>query len=327
MRKLWCLMLGVMVGLLAVSTAQAQTSVNEVVSALKKNRVYVAPGTENVDQYTASELEAQLTGGDNIVLVMLPENGGESPEAMAQAIDKATGHKYIVGLSVGSTLTAASTIMPNATARNLMERAVDTGTNPTERLGTFARNVHEWQAEHPDEPAAKKPSKSSGGAAIFVFIAALIALACAAGAIFLSRRKSPDDSQDIKFKASPDPVRDVLRKIQHLAPQVKSPDMRESVVQAVADTEAYFKRNSESQKKDAGIFVTHLTSVKDVLERYIDIQENPRYYDNPEKYLKKGREGVEGFGEFVIDSIRAGRKRDLTQFNVDTDILSAQRYR
>lgn len=327
MRKLGCVLLGLMVGLLAAPTAQAQTNINEVVSALKKTHVYVAPDAEGTNQDTPGELAAQLNGSDRLVLVMLPANG-DSPEVTARAIDKATGHKYIVGLSIGSELTAASTIMPDEVARDLMQRAVDTGTNPAERMVTFARNVHEWQADHPDEPASKEADKGGANivliAILFVFVAAAVLAVIAT----IGRNHEDEADQQIKFKASPGDVRDVLRKIQDLVPQVHDSRMRESVRQAISDTEAYFRRSvgSTSRKHDADVFVAHLTSVKDVLTRYVDIQDNPRFFDHPEVLMDKGLDAVNSFGEFVLRNIKAGRKSDLTQFNVDTDILSAQRY-
>jgi hypothetical protein len=327
MRKLGCVLLGVMVGLLAVPTAQAQMDVNKVVSALKKTHVYVAPGVEGTNQDTAGKLATQLNGSDKIVLVMLPP-GDDDPDAIARAIDEATDHKYIVGLSVGSDLTAASTIMPDEVARDLMQRAVDTGTNPAERLGTFARNVHGWQAEHPNEPASKEADK--GGMSIVLIAILFVCLCAAAIGLFAAWRRSLEtDQEEVKFKASPGEVRDVLRKIQDQAPQIHDPGMRGSVMQAVSDTESYFRRsaNSTSQNRDADIFVMHLKSVRDVLTRYIDVQENPRFYDNPEELMGKGFEAINGFNEFVLQSIKDGRRSDLTQFNVDTDILSAQRYR
>jgi hypothetical protein len=327
MRKLGCVLLGLMVGLLAVPTAQAQTNINEVVGALKKTHVYVAPGAEGTNQDTPGELVAQLNGSDRLVLVMLPANG-DDPETTARAIDRATGHKYIVGLSVGSELTAASTIMPDEVARDLMQRAVDTGTNPTERMVTFARNVHEWQADHPDEPASKETDK--GGVSLVLIV---ILFVCGVAAILaviavFGRGREDEADQQVKFKASPGDVRDVLRKIQDLIPRVEDSRMRESARQAISDTEEYFRRSADSasRKHDADVFAAHLKSVRDVLTRYIDVQDYPRFYDDSEELMSKGLEAVNGFGEFVLRSIKAGRRSDLTQFNVDTDILSAQKY-
>ncbi len=43
--------------------------------------------------------------------------------------------------------------------------------------------------------------------------------------------------------------------------------------------------------------------------------------------MDKGFEAIKAFNDFVLKSIKDGRRSDLTQFNVDTDILNAQRYR
>jgi hypothetical protein len=328
MRKLRCVLLGVVVGLLAVPTAQAQTDVNEIAKALKDSPVYIASGVEGTNQDTASQLASQLNGRDNLLLVMLPDNSDSNPADIARAIDKATGHKYIVGLSVGSEwLTAASTIMPDEVARDLMQRAVDTGTNPVERLGTFARNVHEWQADNPNEPASKKKDDDNGSF-LLTGLLFLITGFCLV-VVFLIRRQYPSAEQEVKLKASPGNVRDILRRIQDLAPKIDDQRMRNVVIEAITDTEAYFKRStgSSSLGRDTDTFVNHLNSVEKVLARYVDVQGFPRYYDNPQALMDKGFEAVKAFNDFVLQSIKDGRKSDLTQFNVDTDILSAQRYR
>lgn len=327
MRMLWCVLLGVVVGLLAVPTAQAQTGVNEIAKALKDSPVYIASGVEGTNQDTAGQLASQLNGRDNLVLVMLPDNGDSDPGATAKAIDKATGHKYIVGLSAGSELTAASTIMPDEVARDLMQRAVDTGTNPAERLGTFVRNVHEWQGDNPNEPASKKKDEDSGSF-LLTGILFLIAGFCLV-VVFLIRRQYPHAEQEVKLRASPGNVRDILRRIQDLVPEINDRRMRDVVIEAITDTEAYFKRSTDSSSlsRDTDTFVNHLNSVAKVLARYIDVQGFPRYYDDPQALMNKGFEAVKAFNDFVLQSIKDGRKSDLTQFNVDTDILSAQRFR
>ncbi len=298
MRKRWCVLLGVMVGLLIAPTAQAQTDVKEVVGALKETRVYVASDAEGTTQDTEGELAAQLNDNDNMVLVMLPENG-DDPETVAQAINKATGHKYIVGISIGGQLAATSTIMPDEVARDLMRRAVDTGTNPAERLGTFARNVHEWQSDHPNEPASKKTDE--GGGSLVLFIVLAVVLGAAAIGVVLFRRQR-DTEEEIRFEASPAEVRNLLRDIQHLMPQIRDERMCETIRASIKDTEEYFNRavDETALNRETGVFVEHLTSVKDILSHYVDIQNFGRYYHDPEELMKEGREAVESFSVFVL---------------------------
>jgi hypothetical protein len=317
------------VGLMVAIPAQAVT-VSEVAKALKSNPVYIAPGTQGTNSETAEDLTAQLSSGDNIVIVMLPEGTGDS-EVLANQIDKATGAHNIVGLSVGSNVATHSTVMPQDIANTYIKRASSVSSTVPETLMTFIRDVHQWQRENPQAPASK-PAKKKGGSSvvssvitIFLFLLAAIAF----GTTIVSKRRS--SSEDVlKFQSSPSEVRDILRSIMHeLVPQIHDSGLTEIIEQACKDTEEYFRRCSDPEKKadDANSYAQNLKSLRSVLVQYIDIQNNSRYYESPEDLMKQGNEAVKGFAIHVEESIKSGRRSELTSFKVDTNILSAERYR
>jgi hypothetical protein len=305
--------------------AQAASPPDGVVAALKSSSVYVAPGTENTNSETAGKLQEQLTSGDNIAIVILPATAGE-PASLAQAIDKATRGKYIIGLSVGEQVVAASTIMPQNVATNLVNRAAHVSSSPLETLETFIRDVHKWQGEHPHEAASKPVGKKSSGSPVVTLVLLIFAMVLGGIVIAIAianKRRQADDG--LTFRSSPSEVRDLLHVIMEQRPAINNDELSSIVKTACEDTEQYFQRSGNPEDSDE--FVHHLQSVRSILKQYIDIQNNQRYYDNPQALMKQGLEAIKGFASFVQDSIRRGRRADLTNFKVDTDILSAQRYR
>jgi hypothetical protein len=326
----------VITGLTLATPAQAAT-IDDAVAALKDAPVYVADGVSGTSPTTANELTAKLNDGDNIAIVMLPADAGD-PSQLAAQIDQATGHKRVIGVSVGDQLEAAAAVMPLGVAADLMSRAQSVSTSTIETLSTYIRNVHNWQDQHPHEQASKPTKKDDGLPLVLfvvVFLAALGSVVCVIGAIRKASRQPGAERVDAKFKASPDKVRDLLKSIMDLRPQVRDPDLVSIIETACQDTEEYFKRSATKGKEndDTVVFTNHLQSVRGVLVQYIDIQTNPRFYEdrdipnNPQKLLRQGYDAVQGFAVFVEDSIRRGRRSELTAFQVDTKILSAQQYR
>lgn len=320
------------------TAVHAQTSTDDVVTALQSSPVYVAPGTENTNPDTAGVLQQQLKPGDNIIIVMLPSNALTGQEGGVNQyliqLDTATGGKYIIGLAVGDNITAYSAILPAGEATDLMTRARSVSTTSSETLGTFVRNVHDWQRRNPQEYASQPINKASdsfpvvpaiaGGSLLLVIAVFVTAL------IRRSRRRSLlDPNGRLKFKKSPESVRVMLDKISELRKQVDSNEVRAIIRQFQLDTEAFFSRvnlSRDDQAEQVRVFRNNLEAVQKVLIRYIDVQDNTRYWDNPQELLASGEDAFSGFAEYVLNNIKQGGRRDLTDFRVDTKILSAQRY-
>lgn len=314
---------------MAALPAHAQTSIDDAVKSLRGSPVYVVDGIEGTTSDTANKLRDQLNGGDNILIVMLPDSSSD-PAGVAKALDNATQHKYIIGVSVGDESAAVSTAMPQGVAADQMRRADSVSTSNVETMTTFIRNVHAWQVQHPSAVASMPVGEDGGfGSLLFVIIAACLALGSGASVLIRRRTNSRDPDKRIKFKSSPNEVADLLREIMSLKSSVSNHDLKMVIDRACHDTEQYFARSSDPKRisEDRSTFVNHLRSVRSVLRTYIEVQSSPaRYYDDPTKLLRQGYEAIDGFADFVENSIRRGRRSELTEFKVDTDILSAQRF-
>src|SRR3712207_6309047 len=104
-------MLAALISFMIIAPAQAQSTIDKAVAALKDAPVYVATDAEEDSSSTTDELTRQLNDGDNIVIVMLPEGSGDHDQ-LAGEVNEATGRKHIIGLSVGDEATTVSTVMP-----------------------------------------------------------------------------------------------------------------------------------------------------------------------------------------------------------------------
>lgn len=74
-------------------------------------------------------------------------------------------------------------------------------------------------------------------------------------------------------------------------------------------------------------FRSHLESVVRVLAQYVDFQDNSSRYPNSEEMMAKGQNAIAGFASYVMETSIPGGTRSVSDFNVDTDILSAQQHR
>lgn len=321
----------------AFAPMSANLPLDEVVSALAQDTVYVAPGTEDTNNDTAGILRSQLYDNDNIVIVMLPaeEQALSSGELLsfARRIDDSLEGDQIVGLSVGNQIVAYSATLPAGEATDLMDRAINVSINTPEALGTFVRNVHSWQSQHPEAVASQPTKKPDDGSSVpLVFGGAGLLIACAVGAALFKRAtdKQRRAIDHVSLKVAPDPVKDILEPILKLRTRVNDTQLRDVITQLASDTEAYFGRNQtrkgEPLRSDAEEFVRHLKSLHSVLERYVDVQDHPRYFDNPQHLLDQGSKAINGFAEFVLTNVRRGSREALTNYRVDTDILAAKRY-
>lgn len=316
-----------------VAHAATDSYFDEAVQSLQDSAVYVAPNTEGTDSDTAGIIEQQMFNGDNVVVIMLPEAAreevGVNLVSFAKRIDEAIGGNHVIGLSVGSDVVAYSSGMPAGTPADLMDRAVSVSTNTSETLITFVRNVHKWQQQHPTASVSQPPNESAdfpwlpvgGGGVALAVIAALIAKT-------FKQSKQRHAEERIKLN-SPDEVSGKLKTLLDFRDQIEDASLRSTITQLVKDVEAYFKRNVSRADRSNAVsnFKRSLGDLESVLRKYIDVQDNPRFFKTPAQFLEQGREATEGFAEFVLQSIQQGERPELTQYNVSTDILSAQRYR
>ena len=153
--------LAFVLALLAPNVAFAADYIKDAAEALKKSSVYVAPGTEGTDRDTAGKLQTRLRSDDNIVLVMLPSAAeaeiGADITTIATRLSQELGNQRIIGLAVGNKVVGYALSLPSGVAADRMRRARSVSNDPITALGTFAQNIHIWQAENPQP----QPSPSS----------------------------------------------------------------------------------------------------------------------------------------------------------------------
>lgn len=70
----------------------------------------------------------------------------------------------------------------------------------------------------------------------------------------------------------------------------------------------------------------NLESLQTVLSAYVRIQGDPLTPDRDE-YLDKGREAIEGLAHMIMSSTTSGAQAHLSEFRINAQILSAQRFR
>jgi hypothetical protein len=326
----------VVLGLCAVATlcitqrALAQDQVADVVDGLKQSPVYIVAGTEGTDGNTAANLVGQMNDDDNIILVMLPASASSfdgGSLGFAKVLSSHVGPKKIIGLTVGDEAVAYAPQMPEGVPADLMNRAASVSTNNVETLGTFVRNVHLWQSEHPEaKTTGPSQSEDKGNNLLGIILMLLGGALLACGVALRAQQRSRQSGEARKHFKAPDKVADQLERIAHLREQVHDPEFQSALFNICNDLERYFLRYSSNKSRDTVTFAEHLKGVISVLEKYIEVQDHPRYYNDPSATLERGKKSVCDFGDFVITSIRNGNDADLLNYKVDTKILGAKKY-
>lgn len=330
MRRIATVAIIAILACMAQTVVFAQDYITEAAQALQHASVYVAPNTEGTDKDTAAKLQARLNKNDNIVLVMLPASAqttlGTDATTIASRLSDELGNRHIIGLAVGNEVVGYASYLPSGVATDQMRRAKSVSNDPVTALSTYAQNMHIWQAANPQPKPPAPESDEEGGLPwilwLTVSVIGTLSLALVAGRLFWTQ----PNAERTNFKA-PDIVKDLLAKIVRLRGQVDDMELRSELYQLCVDVEKYFLSSSQDKNRDARFFNERLTDVFHVLEKYVDVQKNQRYYNNPSAEMRKGKESLIDFGAYVLESIRRGNAADLLDYTVNTKILQAQRYR
>jgi hypothetical protein len=330
MRRLMVVVLGVFVALSVATPASATTNVDAITSALQKAPVYIDQATEGTTPDTAGTLTTMLNGNDNVVLVMLPADTSltqEDVNALAQKISSGLKSQRIVGISVGAQFAGAASIMPSGVASDLMHRAAVVSTDSVETLGTFVRNVHDWQTSNPSYVPVLKPAKASGpGFPWWIVIGGILLVMILLVILIINRRRIRSQVHYTAPGGLNDPVEKMMKLRERLS---NHDDMYDAIDLLCRYTEAYFKRFTPEKKSPATItaFSNQLELAQKVVEAYADVRKDPQYYDDPQKVMSRGVDSIQGLADTVLASIKKGNADRLMDYNVSTNILDAQRYK
>jgi len=220
-------------------------------------------------------------------------------------------------------------MLPAGVAADQMRRARSVSNDPVTALGTFAQNIHIWQSENPEPEPSPIETLKKGGSSLFLVlgIAVVIVLGVAIMAVLLWDTTAQQPSTEKMHFKAPDHVKDLLATIAREREQVNDGELKQVLYQMCVDIEKYFVKSSSDKKRDALFFRDRLTEVTQVLTKYVDVQDNPRYYRTPADELALAKKSITDFSDYVLESIRRGTAEDLFDFRVNTNILQAQRFR
>ena len=84
--------------------------------------------------------------------------------------------------------------------------------------------------------------------------------------------------------------------------------------------------NPNSLESSATIMLEHLKALQGMLQQYVDIQDHPRFHDNPAEKLAQAQQSIAGFDQFLVNSIRLIEKGENVTFEVDLKQLDATRF-
>lgn len=336
--------LAVVLVVVAWNVVLAGDFITDAVQALQKTSVYVYPGTEGTDIYTAGKLQMMLKNNDSIVLVMLPASAESelevNPLTIASQLSEKLGNKRIIGLAVGKKVVGYAPILPVGVADDQMRRAQSVSNDPITALGTYAQNIHLWQKDNQRSAPTPTPEPTptplspettqEGGSSLFVWIAFAGIAGVVWAWLYITHHPEQSEADRTKFKApSKSRVGELLTSIAILRPQIQSEQLRQAVTNICRDTEAYFKKYSSDVQRDSTLFENYLDSILEVLTKYLEIQDpnNRRYYRDATQLLQEGEDSVKDFAVYVLDSCQQGSDASLLEYRVKNKIVSAQRYR
>ena len=123
-------------------------------------------------------------------------------------------------------------------------------------------------------------------------------------------------------------VRALLDDIGQTRIQITAPRLKVLLTLIAQNGEPFLVRNSPDGKpSDSDImqFQENLKAVVRVLEQYVIIQ-NDFGYPSRVEHLQEGFDAVDGFAARVLSKATPSGTQSMTNFGVDTKILSAQRF-
>lgn len=316
--------------------ASAADSVEEAIAAMQKGSVYVAKGTEDTTSDTTSIILGYMNSKDHILVVMMPKDSTSlTNDEISIKILGSVKEPSILALYANGQVTAHTNrqYVPSDAANKVMSNASSIAVGPTETITTFVTLVHRYQAAHPEpitSTGTTTPSSPPDSSAVPYGVGGGLAIAVAVIATVVLRRKR-SNANPYTLKASPTSVRDQLNRVKELMPRIKNQSVVEQLGSVVNDTEAFFRRSVRSSSRDtereAADFQRKLKDAVVMLEKYVDIQDNPRYFDHPAQLLASGAEAVDGLATGILNAVKSSNTKSLLDYKVSSDVLSAERYK
>lgn len=321
---------------MAMPTATDISYLDEATQALQSSVLYVSPSVSDLSQEQQADISSHI-GSDSIAIVVLPAGAQSEIDSIPTFISQLasrTDYETIL-VSVGGDFEAGSSALSSGQASQFANAAEGNGLN--DGLTQF---VSEVQSNQPSGA-----STDAGGVVIPFVIGGVGLVVAFSVATFLFTRmfrrrgnKAISDSREASAKKqleesreTPKEIRDLLDSIEELLGGIKQASLRDTLTKADKHVHELFrrlrKRMPDTVLQTTGRYKGVLSSVQQVVERYVDIQDNPLYFVSSEKkaqpLLESGAVAMEQYVEGVLQNIRDIEAGALTDFNVDRRILEA----
>lgn len=309
------------------SAAYAASYLDEAVQALQSENVYVSAQTREVDKATEERLE-QMAGDNDIAIVVLPQAAAsEAAGGISQFVSSVaarTDHDTIV-VAIGNDLEAGSRSLQPGLAGSIANRAEANNATVSDALLDFVTEV----SESPPVGDAGDSSNVSDGVfgtvTIVLIIVVVLAMIGAATVGFVARRRRADTSAQ---SHAPQSIQELLAEIRGYIPQIKDRRVIENLANGEHHTQQLFmrlERTGSNQIQEVTAKYTGLLQVvRNILHRYVDIQDHPEYYmPNTRQYLTDGQDATAQYTAGVLQNVREVESGNLTDFRVDVKMLAA----
>jgi hypothetical protein len=306
--------------LAGMSTAPVQASViDNAVSAVKTDNVYVDSSTQAANPNVLSTLKGRLTPDDNIVVVMVEADSADITK-LAEALNGATGNSKTIAIAVGGDVYARSTQLPGDQSNDLMQRSKSVSVTTVETLTRFIREVHDWQAKQP-KPVA---TPTSDGVPVWLIIGAVIGFAVSLFLVRDLRKRRIRNESQFTARYAPEPVVRQLEVLQRKTQFTGASSLKHDIDQLCADSDKCFK-GLKPDELEYGItqdsLVRNLGHVATLLDKYVEIKDDARYIKDASSQEKKVIDAIREFGESVFEAASKNSHKRISSMDIDIDIL------
>lgn len=170
-----------------------------------------------------------------------------------------------------------------------------------------------------------------GNSDVLLRIAAPAALA-AIGAIgvkfMLSRDQAQieDDNYRDDAKALASKVKREMAEASAMAHAITDAEIQSAITRASRTVPELLARVEEDQPNSlyssASKFDGHVSSLKGVVESYVDITQHPDYYKDAPALLKQGKQAILRFDEFTIETMQLLTQGDMAEYQANLDTVA-----
>ncbi len=295
---------------------------DEATQGLQSGPLYVSVQVNALGAEQQQLLRTQLAGAD-IAVVVLPGQAATEITDVPQFVSELaarTGYDTVL-VAIGGDLTAGSRSLPAGKAEELANAAE--GRALYDGISGFVRQASSATKVTVPQP----PPDAPGGLPLGLIGGIGVALIVAAAVVVTLRRKWGERQPKPNLGYTPDQITRLLVEIRHRSQQISDQRVTGLLDEAERHVRELFqrapKRIPDQLQQITARYKVTLETVRNVAERFEDIEDHPRYFRDAETLLQDGRRAIEQYCDGVVQNIQEIEEGSLTEFRVDTKILQA----